>query len=99
MKIMSKVKIIRKNSIKNVLNEKKLLSKLNNPFIVNMKFSFQDSDNLYLVMDLLLGGDLRYHLNKGIKFIENELRFMLSCSLILSFFDIYFLFLSDKIIK
>ena len=81
MKIMSKVKIIRKNSIKNVLNEKKLLSKLNNPFIVNMKFSFQDSDNLYLVMDLLLGGDLRYHLNKGIKFIENELRFMLSCTI------------------
>ena len=46
MKIMSKVKIIRKNSIKNVLNEKSLLSKLHNPFLVNMVFSFQDKDNL-----------------------------------------------------
>ena len=29
-----------------------------------MKFAFQDFDNLYLVMDLLNGGDLRYHLCK-----------------------------------
>ena len=79
MKIMSKPKIIRKNSIKNVLNEKNLLSKLHNPFLVNMIFSFQDNDNLYLIMDLLLGGDLRYHLNKSEIFNEIQLKFFLSC--------------------
>ena len=82
MKIMSKVKIIKKNSIKNVLNEKQLLSKLHNPFLVNMIFSFQDKDNLYLIMDLLLGGDLRYHLNKSVTFNENQLRFFLSCAIL-----------------
>ena len=79
MKIMSKPKIIRKNSIKNVLNEKNLLSKLHNPFLVNMIFSFQDNDNLYLIMDLLLGGDLRYHLNQSEKFNEIQLKFFLAC--------------------
>jgi len=81
MKIMSKVKIIRKNSIKNVLNEKSLLSKLYNPFLVNMVFSFQDKDNLYLIMDLLLGGDLRYHLNKHEIFNENHLKFFIACTI------------------
>ena len=81
MKIMSKVKIIRKNSVKNVLNEKRLLSKLHNPFLVNMVFSFQDIDNLYLIMDLLLGGDLRYHLNKSETFNENHLKFIIACTI------------------
>ena len=79
MKIMSKPKIIRKNSVKNVLNEKILLSQLHNPFLVNMVFSFQDLDNLYLIMDLLLGGDLRYHLNKSEVFNEIQLKFFMSC--------------------
>ena len=82
MKIMSKLKIIRKNSIKNILNEKQLLSKLHNPFLVNMVFSFQDIDNLYLILDLLLGGDLRYHLNKSQIFNEIQLKFFLSCTIL-----------------
>jgi serine/threonine kinase 32 len=82
MKVMSKVKIIKKNSVKNIMNEKNVLSKLQNPFIVNMILSFQDKDNLYLVMDLLLGGDLRYHINHKKKFNEKELKFILSCTIL-----------------
>lgn len=37
-----------------------------------MIYSFQDYENLYLVMDLLTGGDLRYHISKRKKFTENE---------------------------
>lgn len=32
--------------------------------------AFQDYENLYLVMDLLTGGDLRYHISKRRKFSE-----------------------------
>lgn len=31
-------------------------------FIVNMHYAFQDRENLYLVLDILTGGDLRYHI-------------------------------------
>ena len=86
MKIMSKLKIIKKNSVKNINNEKKFLSVLHNPFIVNMICSFQDNDNLYLVMDLLLGGDMRYHINKKAiynrKKDENQLKFVAGCVLL-----------------
>ena len=37
-----------------------------------MHFAFQDNDNLYLVMDLLNGGDLRYHICKHKKFTEEQ---------------------------
>ena len=86
MKIMSKTKIVKKNSIKNINNEKKFLSILHHPFLVNMICSFQDNDNLYLVMELLLGGDMRYHINKKAiynkKKDENQLKFIAGCTLI-----------------
>ena len=37
-----------------------------------MLYSFQDSNNLYLVMELYLGGDLRYHLSKSTHFNESQ---------------------------
>ena len=62
MKEMHKAKVMAKNSINSVLNEKKFLSILSHPFLINMNFAFQDRENLYLIMDFLPGGDLRYHL-------------------------------------
>ena len=42
MKEMQKAKIINKKSINSVINERTLLAELNHPFLVNMKYSFQD---------------------------------------------------------
>jgi serum/glucocorticoid-regulated kinase 2 len=44
-----------------------------------MNFAFQDRENIYLVSDLLLGGDLRYHIGKKRRFNEKETKFMLAC--------------------
>ena len=35
-----------------------------------MVTAFQDRENLYLLMDLLTGGDLRYYLSKHKRFTE-----------------------------
>ena len=80
---MSKLKIIDKKSIKSIKSELDLLSNLESPYIVNMHFAFQDRDNLYLVMDYLSGGDLRFHLSRHKKFSEEQTRFFI-CGLILS---------------
>jgi serine/threonine kinase 32 len=40
---MAKIKIIQKKSVCSVLNEKILLERLHHPFIVNMKYAFQDN--------------------------------------------------------
>jgi serine/threonine protein kinase len=75
---MSKLKIIDKKSEKSINSEREFLSKLNHSFIVNMHYAFQDRDNLYLVMDLLNGGDLRFHISRYRKFSEEQTRFFLA---------------------
>ena len=82
LKEMSKVKIIDRRSEKSIKGERDFLSKLHNPFIVNMICAFQDYETLYLVMDLLTGGDLRYHLCRIQRFSEEETKFFISCVLL-----------------
>ena len=83
LKEMFKVKVIDRRSEFSIMSERNLLSKLKHPFIVNMHFAFQDFSKLYLVMDLLSGGDLRYHIAKKKAFTEQETKFFIS-NLILS---------------
>ena len=78
LKEMSKLKIIDKKSEKSINSEREFLSKLNHPFIVNMHYAFQDKENLYLVMDMLSGGDLRYHISRYRKFSEEQTRFFIA---------------------
>ena len=79
---MSKAKIIDKKSVDSILGEKNLLSQLHHSFIVNMIYSFQDHDYLYLVMDLLPGGNLRYHLCIKRRFSEKQNKFLIGCILV-----------------
>jgi len=37
-----------------------------------MHYAFEDRDNLYLVIDLMSGGDLRYHIGKNRRFSEEQ---------------------------
>ena len=83
LKEMSKLKIIERKSEYSINFEREILSKLHNPFIVNMYYAFQDSNNLYLVMDYLKGGDLRFHLTRHIHFSEEQSRFFI-CNLLVA---------------
>ena len=82
LKEMSKTRIMDKKCENTILLERDLLSKMNHPFIVNMHFSFQDLNSLYLVMDLITGKDLRYHLSKQKKFSAEQSKFFLACTIL-----------------
>lgn len=47
-----------------------------------MTYAFQDRENLYLVCDLLTGGDLRFHVGKRKRFSEEQTKFMISCIIV-----------------
>ena len=79
MKEMSKARIIDRKSVKSIIFERDILSKLNHPFIINLHFSFQDSDKLYLIMDLVKGKDLRNHLNSLKQMTEEQTKFVTGC--------------------
>ncbi|KAI0319989.1 AGC/Akt protein kinase [Amylostereum chailletii] len=63
----------RPGEITHILAERTVLALVNNPFIVPLKFSFQNPDKLYLVM--INGGELFYHLQREGKFDEYRSRF------------------------
>ncbi|EGR33032.1 protein kinase domain protein [Ichthyophthirius multifiliis] len=82
LKEMQKAKVINKKSVNSVMNERQLLSGLSHPFLINMLYAFQDRQSLYLVMDLLTGGDLRYHISSRRKFTEQQTKFFTACIII-----------------
>ena len=72
MKEMSKAVILAKKSVTSINFERELLCRVNHPFICNICYAFQDTENLYLVIELSNGGDLRYHLFRNVKFNEKQ---------------------------
>lgn len=74
------LRVIAKKSVPSVMNEKQLLSELDNFFLVNLLQAHQDRRNLYLLLDYLPGGDLRMHLSRR-RFTEEESKFIVVCIL------------------
>ena len=60
MKQLSKVKLIDQNCYEDIIYERDLESNLDYPFLTPLIFSFQDKDYVYMIHDLMSGGDLRY---------------------------------------
>lgn len=75
IKKMKKKEMLMKNQITHVRAEKDILSNAKIPWIVELKCSFQDANNLYLVMEYLPGGDLMNLLIKKDILSEEESRF------------------------
>ncbi|KAG0241068.1 hypothetical protein BGW41_006405 [Actinomortierella wolfii] len=74
LKYISKAQVIKMDAVKNVLRERQILETLDHIFVVNMRFAFQDDEYMYMCMDLMMGGDLRFHLNRK-SFGEDVVRF------------------------
>lgn len=45
------------------LNEKQILQKVNSRFIVNLAYAYESKDSLCLVLTLMNGGDLKFHIH------------------------------------
>ncbi len=72
---MRKEDMYQKNQIMHVRTEKEILTSAHSPWVVNLRYSFQDDFFLYLVMDYLPGGDLMSLLMKKDILTESEARF------------------------
>lgn len=83
LKEMSKDRIIAKKSVTSVMNELRVLAMLRHQSIVNMLYAFQDSANLYLVMNLMPGGDFRYLIGRARRLSEEQTRFFV-CNIVIA---------------
>ena len=75
MKVMSKKRVKMKKSEASCLNERNLLAAVDSPFVVCLKFAFTTATDLYLIVDLMMGGDLGFHLHRKNRFPLNEAKY------------------------
>ena len=76
MKELSKSKIKINKQEEHSKSERDLMIELTSPFIVNIKFAFQDETKLYIVSEFLQGGDMFYHMHHStINFTESTVKF------------------------
>ncbi|XP_003476802.1 rhodopsin kinase GRK7 [Cavia porcellus] len=61
-KKLDKKRLKKKNGEKMALLEKEILEKVNSPFIVSLAYAFESKSHLCLVMSLMNGGDLKFHI-------------------------------------
>jgi len=58
MKQLEKQQLIKGRQVNSIMREKMIMQSLNHPFLLHMASSFQDEHRLYLVLQLIPGGEL-----------------------------------------
>ncbi|RUP46916.1 kinase-like domain-containing protein [Jimgerdemannia flammicorona] len=77
LKYISKHECVKMDAVRNIFRERAMLEDLDHPFVCNLRFAFQDDDYMYMVMDLMMGGDMRFHISRK-NFTEDEIAFWIA---------------------
>lgn len=77
IKVLDKKHTVRTQSTRRAIAEKKILQKVRHPFVISLKFAFQDETKLYLVLDYVGGGDMYMMIEQRFpaSFTEDEVKF------------------------
>ncbi|KAJ8521104.1 hypothetical protein ONZ45_g2147 [Pleurotus djamor] len=78
LKYIDKSRCIKQKAVANIIQERRLLEEIDHPFVVNLRYAFQDDENCFFVLDLMLGGDLRFHLERKNQIPEEVVRFWMA---------------------
>ncbi|KAJ3328080.1 camp-dependent protein kinase catalytic subunit [Blyttiomyces sp. JEL0837] len=75
MKVLRKNDIVKMKQVEHTINEKSILEQLKFPFLVSMLGTFQDSSNVYFVLEYVQGGELFSYLRRSGRFPNHVARF------------------------
>ena len=65
IKVLKKQQVVKMKQVEHTNDERRMLQKCKHPFLVTLWGTFQDSKNLYMVMDFVEGGELFSLLRKS----------------------------------
>lgn len=63
LKKLDKKRVKKRKGEKMALNEKQILEQVHSRFVVNLAYAYQSKDSLCMVLTLMDGGDLRFHIH------------------------------------
>ncbi|KAF1775381.1 Protein kinase-like domain [Phytophthora cactorum] len=75
MKVIKKAAVFAKNQVEHTKTERRILQGVDHPFMVKLRYAFQNDAKLYFVMDFYNGGTLHFHLRRAMHFDEVRTRF------------------------
>ena len=75
---MDKHVMVRKNMAQQVIAERDALAVAKSPFVVKLFYSLQSKDSIYLIMEYMIGGDLKSLLHNVFYFDEKMALFYFS---------------------
>lgn len=78
MKVLKKNWVMDKDLVTQTMAERRILQEANHPYIVQLKYAFQNHDKLYMVMDYYSGGSLRQVLRRRGRFSIRRAQFYLA---------------------
>ena len=58
LKSIYKGQVIATNQVEHILNEKKIMQMCSHPFLLRLAAAYQDADTLFMLVELVLGGEL-----------------------------------------
>mmetsp|Transcript_25244 Transcript_25244/g.22249 ORF Transcript_25244/g.22249 Transcript_25244/m.22249 type:complete len:282 (+) Transcript_25244:387-1232(+) len=70
--------MVTQEDIQSAYNEKYVLRNAHHPFIVRLRYSFHNENNVYLIMDYCPGGELYHHLKKLSALDEDVVKFYIA---------------------
>jgi len=65
MKVLKKAQVVKMKQVEHTNDERRMLQRVKHPFLITLWGTFQDSKNLYMVMDFVEGGELFSLLRKS----------------------------------
>merc|ERR1712139_237068 len=75
VKFMKKHEIIKLKQVDHINAERNLMQQINHPFAVNMFGSFKDDRYVFIVMEVVSGGEMFTHLRRARKFSDEQAKF------------------------
>lgn len=83
MKLSEKVEVVKKNNIKQLLQEKRILQSVNFPFLINLDFICKDNVYVYFILSFESGGEL-YSLMKKFEILSESLAQFYAAQIVLA---------------
>ena len=78
MKTLKKDYIKKYKQTKHTKEERKILEKIDYPFISKLYYAFQNEKKLFMITEYMPGGEMFYHLHMNDHFNENKARFYIA---------------------
>jgi ribosomal protein S6 kinase beta len=97
MKVLNKQRVLQKEQVAYAMGERNVMSKLDHPYLVTLRFAFQTNHRLFLVMDYIEGGHLWTHMKSG--FLAEAVARIFAAEMVLALMHLHELGIAHRDLK